>query len=109
MDNQDPQAAAAHLPLAVRWHRLRACYRYANLASYHFLGFAIKLVLLLYFALALLFLALRYAILPNIDLYKGDIEAAAGRALGNRVTITRLEAGWQGIHPVLTLGDVRLI
>ncbi|CAN7540939.1 YhdP family protein [Massilia sp. LjRoot122] len=109
MDNQDPQAAAAHLPLAVRWHRLRACYRYANLASHHFLGFAIKLVLLLYFALALLFLALRYAILPNIDLYKGDIEAAAGRALGNRVTITRLEAGWQGIHPVLTLGDVRLI
>ncbi|KFI07278.1 hypothetical protein JN27_12160, partial [Massilia sp. BSC265] len=93
----------------VRWRRLRACYRYANLASHHVLGFTIKLVLLLYFGLALLFLALRYAILPNIDLYKGDIEAAAGRALGNRVTIAHLEAGWQGIHPVLTLGDVRLI
>ncbi len=113
MDNQDPQAAATHLPAIegalARWHRLRACYRYANLASHHFLGFAIKLVLLLYFALGLLFLALRYAILPNIDLYKGDIEAAAGRALGNQVTIARLQAGWQGIHPVLALGDVRLI
>lgn len=112
MDNQDPQATAVHRPAIegarVRWHRLRACYRYANLASHHFLGFAIKLVLLLYFGLALLFLALRYAILPNIDLYKGDIETAAGRALGNRVSIAHLEAGWQGIHPVLTLGDVRL-
>ncbi|SFC04223.1 YhdP family protein [Massilia yuzhufengensis] len=109
MDNREPQALEAHLPLAVRWQRLRAAYRYANLASHHFLGFAVKLVLLLYFALALLFLALRYAILPNIDLYKGDIERAAGRALGNRVTIDRLAASWQGIHPVLTLGDVRLI
>lgn len=109
MDNREPQAAEGHLALAVRWQRLRAAYRYANLASHHFLGFAIKLVLLLYFALALLFLVLRYAILPNIDLYKGDIEAAAGRALGNRVTISRLDTSWQGIHPVLTLGDVRLI
>ncbi len=109
MDNQEPQAAHAHLPLALRWQRLRAAYRYANLASYHFLGFAIKLVLLLYFALAVLFLLLRYAILPNIDLYKGDIETAAGRALGNRVTIARLDTAWQGIHPVLTLGDVRMI
>ncbi|VXB36432.1 putative exported protein [Massilia sp. 9I] len=108
MDNQE-QAAHAHLPLARRWHRLRAAYRYANLASHHFLGFAIKLVLLLYFALALLFLVLRYAIFPNIDVYKGDIEAAAGRALGNRVTIARLATSWQGIHPVLSLGDVRLI
>ncbi|QOY95538.1 TIGR02099 family protein [Massilia sp. UMI-21] len=109
MDNREPQAAEGHLPLAARWRRLRAAYRYANLASHHFLGFAIKLVLLLYFALAVLFLLLRYAILPNIDLYKDDIEAAAGRALGNRVTIARLDTSWQGIHPVLTLGDVRLI
>lgn len=113
MDNRDPQATAAHLPpleqALVRWRRLRAAYRYANRASHHVLGFSIKLLLLLYFGLALLFLALRYAVLPNIDLYKDDIEAAAGSALGNRVTIARLEAGWQGIHPVLTLGDVRMI
>lgn len=112
MDNPDPQAVQEHQPHSramVRWHRLRAAYRYANLASHHVLGFTIKLVLFVYFALALLFLVLRYAILPNIGLYKDDIESAAGRALGNRVTIGQLAASWQGIHPALTLGDVRLI
>ncbi|MCD2517434.1 TIGR02099 family protein [Massilia sp. G4R7] len=109
MDNPDPQAACEHLPLAVRWQRLRAAYRYANLASHHVLGFTIKLVLFIYFALAVLFLVLRYAVLPNIGLYKSDIESAAGRALGNRVTIGRLAASWQGIHPKLFLGEVRLI
>ncbi|MFC0251098.1 YhdP family protein [Massilia consociata] len=112
MDNPQPQAVSEHLPPSqarMRWQRLRAAYRYANLASHHVLGFTIKLLLFVYFVLALLFLVLRYAILPNIDLYKSDIEAAAGRALGNRVTIARLEASWQGIHPALSLGDVRLI
>jgi uncharacterized protein (TIGR02099 family) len=109
MDNPEPQAACEHLPLAERWQRLRAAYRYANLASHHVLGFTIKLVLFIYFVLAVLFLVLRYAVLPNIGLYKGDIESAAGRALGNRVTIGQLAADWQGIHPRLFLGEVRLI
>ncbi|WP_020651576.1 YhdP family protein [Massilia niastensis] len=108
MHNPDPQAAPAHLPLAVRWRRLRAAYRIANLASHHVLGFTIKLLLLVYFGLAVLFLVLRYAVLPNIDLYKGDIERAAGRALGNRVTIARIDASWKGLNPSLFLGDVRL-
>ncbi len=108
MHNPDPQAATTSLPLAVRWRRLRACYRFANLASHHVLGFTIKLVLLVYFALAVLFLVLRYAILPNIDLYKSDIERVAGNALGSRVTIARLAASWNGMRPALSLSDVRL-
>ncbi|MEH6437768.1 YhdP family protein [Massilia sp. DD77] len=108
MDNQEPQAAPAHLPLAVRWRRLRAAYRVANLASHHVLGFAIKLFLLVYFSLALLFLVLRYAVLPNIDMYKGDIERAASRALGGRVTIAAIDASWKGLRPALALSDVRL-
>ena len=117
MHNPEPQAAEAghahdsppsHERLAVRWRRLRAAYRYANLASHHVLGFTIKLVLLVYFALALLFLALRYAILPNIDLYKGDIERLASRALGNQVAIARIYASWSGLNPSLFLGDVTL-
>jgi hypothetical protein len=108
MHNPDPQAASTSRPLAVRWRRFRACYRFANLASHHVLGFAIKLVLLVYFALAVLFLVLRYAILPNIDLYKSDIERVAGNSLGSRVTITRLSASWQGMRPALSLVDVRL-
>jgi hypothetical protein len=42
-----------------------------------------RLALLLYFLFAVLFLVLRYGVLPNIDLYKGDIERMASRALGN--------------------------
>jgi len=100
--------AHAHLPLAERWRRARACYRYANLASHHVLGFTVKAVLLVYFFFMLLFLALRYAVLPNIDLYKPDIERAASRALGNQVTIDRIYASWRGLHPNLYLGDLRL-
>ena len=72
------------------------------------LGFTIKAVLLVYFAFMVLFLALRYAILPNIDIYKPDIERAASRALGNQVTIARVYASWRGLHPNLYLGDLRL-
>ncbi|MFC4931772.1 YhdP family protein [Massilia sp. GCM10023247] len=121
MHNPEPQAAGAtdaheplephgpHEPLKARWRRLRAAYRYANLASHHVLGFTVKLALLAYFALALLFLVLRYAILPNIDLYKGDIERLASRALGNQVAIARIYASWDGLNPSLFLGDVSLV
>jgi len=104
-----PEASVTeHMPLALRWQRLRAAYRMANLATHHVLGFTIKLVLLAYFAFAVLFLFLRYAILPNIDYYKGDIERAASRALGNPVSIARIYASWHGVRPNLFLGDVTL-
>ena len=117
MHNPEPHAADAvhaheayegHERPGVRWRRMRAAYRYANLASHHVLGFTVKLVLLVYFALALLFLALRYAILPNIDLYKDDIERSASRALGSQVAIARIYASWSGLNPSLFLGDVTL-
>ena len=103
----DP-TVTAHVPLAVRWHRIRTVYRICNLASHHVLGFTVKLALLVYFLLALLFLFLRYAILPNIDYYKDHIERAASGALGNRVAIERIYASWSGLRPNLFLGDVTL-
>jgi uncharacterized protein (TIGR02099 family) len=105
---QGHAGAHAHVALSERWSRARACYRYANLASHHLLGFTIKAVLLVYFAFMALCLLLRYAVLPNIDMYKPDIERAASRALGNPVTITRVYASWHGLHPHLYLGDVHL-
>jgi len=108
MHNPDPQAASASAAPATRWGRARAAYRMANLASHHVLGFTVKLVLLVYFALAVLFLVLRYAILPNIGLYKDDIERAAASALGGKVTIGQLSASWHGLRPALSLADVRL-
>ncbi|MCG2585897.1 YhdP family protein [Massilia sp. TS11] len=97
-----------HPHLAERWRRLRAAYRLANRVSHHALGFAVKTVALVYFLFALAFLALRYAVLPNIDLYKADIERMAGRALGNPVSIARIYASWNGLRPNFFLGDVRL-
>jgi uncharacterized protein (TIGR02099 family) len=114
MHNPDTEDVAVsedvtpHLPLAERWRRVRAAYRVCNLASHHILGFTVKLALLVYFTLAIVFLMLRYAILPNIDYYKGDIERLAGRALGNPVSIARIYASWDGLRPNLFLGDVVL-
>ena len=110
MRNPPPQPHDAHpqLHLAQRWHRARAAYRMANVASHHFLGFVVKLALLAYFLFAFVFLFLRYAILPNIDYYKGDIEKQASRALGSQVAITRIYASWHGLRPNLFLGDVIL-
>jgi uncharacterized protein (TIGR02099 family) len=108
MQKPPEETVTDHVPLAVRWHRVRTCYRILNLASHHALGFTIKLVLLAYFAFAILFLFLRYAILPNIDYYKSDIERFASKAAGNRVTISRIYASWSGLRPNLFLADVTL-
>ncbi|SHH21508.1 YhdP family protein [Massilia sp. CF038] len=109
MHNQEQHADHLHLAdlhLGKRWHRARAAYRMANVASHHVLGFVIKLALLAYFLFTFIFLFLRYAILPNIDYYKADIERQATRALGSEVSITRIYASWQGLRPNLFLGDV---
>ncbi|SFL98967.1 YhdP family protein [Rugamonas rubra] len=108
MQKPEPTSVTDEGPLAQRWHRLRAAYRVCNLATHHVLGFSVKLVLLLYFLFALLFLGLRYAVLPNIDHYKGDIERLASRAVGNPVSIARVYASWTGLRPNLFLGDVVL-
>jgi uncharacterized protein (TIGR02099 family) len=94
--------------VARKWHRARAFYRFLNVATHHVLGFTVKLAVGLYFLFALLFLFVRYAILPNIDYYKGDIERAASRAIGNQVSIERIYASWDGFNPNLFLGDVVL-
>jgi uncharacterized protein (TIGR02099 family) len=105
-DNLVEQIEAVEAPLKERWHRLQAAYRFWNLATHHVLGFTIKLALLLYFAFTILFLALRWVILPNIDHYKGDIERLASQAVGNPVVIDRVYASWKGLRPQLILGDV---
>ncbi|RSZ55607.1 TIGR02099 family protein [Massilia atriviolacea] len=106
MHTPEAQEATEHLPIAERWRRLRSAYRACNRASHHVLGFTIKLALLVYFLFTIVFLALRYLILPNIDYYKGNIERIASRALGSDVTITRIYASWRGLRPNLFLGDV---
>ncbi|WP_338844929.1 YhdP family protein [Massilia sp. W12] len=92
--------------LGLLWHTLRASWRYANRSTHHVFGWFVKTVLVLYFLFALLLLGLRYLVLPNIDVYKPDLERLAARALGLPVAIERVYASWSGLHPNLFLGDV---
>ncbi len=61
-----------------------------------------------YFAFALLLLLLRYAILPQIENYRPDIERALAAALHQPVAIRQIEAGWQGLRPSLNLSGLEL-
>ncbi|MDR3220714.1 MAG: hypothetical protein LBU46_01720, partial [Candidatus Accumulibacter sp.] len=61
---------------------------------------------IVYFLSVLLVLSLRYAILPHIENYRPVIERMAGESIGQKVSIGRVEAGWAGINPDLTLYDV---
>ncbi|NJD35114.1 MAG: AsmA family protein [Betaproteobacteria bacterium] len=56
-----------------------------------------------YFAFALLLLALRYAILPQIESYRSDLEQMISTAINRPVGIRRIDAHWAGLHPALTL------
>ncbi|MDP2823530.1 MAG: YhdP family protein [Sulfuritalea sp.] len=61
-----------------------------------------------YFAFVLLLLALRYAILPQIESYRGDVEQMIGTAVNRPVGIRRIEAHWAGLRPVLKLGGFEI-
>ena len=66
------------------------------------------LLMLGYFGFALIFLTLRYAVLPQIEHYHGDIERMLSGSLNLPVTIARLEAQWQGLNPQLALHDFQI-
>ena len=69
--------------------------------------FALELALLLAIAGALVLLTLRYRILPDIERYHEQITAAASAAIGQPLTIGRIEADWDGLRPRLLLSDVQ--
>jgi uncharacterized protein (TIGR02099 family) len=61
-----------------------------------------------FFAFAIVFLALRYWLLPNVEQYRPDIVAAISRAVGLPVKIGALATDWQGLRPRLSISDVRI-
>jgi len=63
---------------------------------------------IVYFSFVVAVLALRYSVLPHVEAYRGDVERLVSGALGQSVSIGRLEASWDGINPDLTLIDVRI-
>lgn len=68
----------------------------------------IWLFVLAYFLVALAIVGVRHLVLPKVPEYREQIEAYATRALGERVTISSIEAGWQGLHPTLAVTDLRV-
>jgi len=61
-----------------------------------------------FFAFAAVFLALRFWLLPQVERYREEVVAALTRAVGLPVAIGALSAEWDGLHPRLTLSQVRI-
>src|SRR5947209_640701 len=61
-----------------------------------------------FFAVAALVLALRFWLLPNVELYRDAIVGAVSRTVGQPVRIGGIEAGWLGVDPRISLHDVRI-
>jgi len=61
-----------------------------------------------FFAFAIVFLTLRYWLLPNVEQYRGDIVAVISRSIGLPVKIGALATDWQGLRPRLSISDVRV-
>ncbi|HNJ38711.1 MAG TPA: DUF3971 domain-containing protein, partial [Nitrosomonas sp.] len=71
-----------------------------------------RLSIVCLFALAALFsvtiLALRYWILPNIDNYRLEIAQIISKRAEQLVSIDRINAHWNGVHPYLQLHGVKV-
>ncbi|HET7061662.1 MAG TPA: DUF3971 domain-containing protein, partial [Nitrosospira sp.] len=70
-------------------------------------GFAAALVVVAA-CFALLLLSLRYWVLPDIERYRENIAQAISRASGQVVTIGSIRAEWDGLHPHMMLGMIRV-
>ncbi len=91
------------------WWAARLAYAKFNALSHHSLRWMIRFLVLAYFIFCGLFLTLRYAVLPNIDNYKGDIERMVSQVVGRPVTIARVYASWNGLQPYLSLNEVTIL
>jgi uncharacterized protein (TIGR02099 family) len=93
-------------PASACWHVTKECCLIVNALAPRAFGALFKFAILAYFIFCALILGLRYAVLPNIDSYKPDVERIATGALGSRVTIADIRASWSGLQPKLSLESV---
>jgi uncharacterized protein (TIGR02099 family) len=63
----------------------------------------------LYLGFAVLTLALRFWVMPELPRYQPEIEALVSRALGTELRLGQLETRWAGLNPVVILHDVRIL
>jgi len=72
---------------------------------YHYAAYLVGAAVILISTAALV---LRFAIMPDIDSYKAEIEAGATRAVGVPVRIAGIEADWWHLNPRFSLRGVTL-
>jgi uncharacterized protein (TIGR02099 family) len=81
--------------------------------AWHSFNWLTKLVIVLSATVAVLvaftIIALRYWILPDIERYHDTIALSMSAAIGNTVTIGKIEGDWQGLMPRLDFSDVRIL
>lgn len=87
-----------YLPIRLLWHSLNWLTRLTIVAS------AVMAVLM-----ALAILMLRYWLLPNVEQYHDRITASLAGAIGNPVTIGKIEGDWQGFQPRLSFTEVHIL
>jgi uncharacterized protein (TIGR02099 family) len=108
MSKEQPRSSQTAKRAAFYWHAFVSRYRTVNSATDHALGIFLGLLLIAYFAFCTLVLALRYAVLPNIDRYKAHVEQIASNAIGQPISIGTIHASWRGLRPHLTLNNVAI-
>ena len=93
-----------------RPNRLKTLFsRLANArAMRRVMSFVWKLAGIIALIFALLLLLLRYAVLPQIENYRDDVERALSAAVHLPVTIGSIEARMQGIRPRLELHNLAI-
>ncbi|MDP1872334.1 MAG: YhdP family protein [Gallionella sp.] len=58
---------------------------------------------------ALIIIVLRYWLLPDIEQFHDKITASLSTAMGNPVSIEKIQGNWDGLHPHLSLSNVRIL
>lgn len=66
------------------------------------------LATLAYFSFAAILLTLRYAVLPQIENYRGNIEQMLSSSMNLPVVIASIDAHWQGLLPHLALHGLQV-
>ncbi len=59
--------------------------------------------------LAICIITLRYWLLPEIEQFHDKITASLSTAMGNPVTIGKINGDWNGLHPHLNLNNLRIL
>ena len=77
----------------------------SSLWAYRVVSWAL---LILSFVFALIVCGVRFWLLPNIEQYREPIAQDLTKAIGQRITIGRLEGRWSGVNLQLTLSDLAI-